>query len=301
MNSAKPMNHSSRIKFSRLFNFVVSVVVFVFDVLRDLLLKISVGKSPGTCVVLYYHSIPTEQRALFASQLDSINRMGKVVDVTQEIMIEPGVRHIGITFDDAFENFVSEALPELQKRRVPATLFVITGALGKSFGPSNAPERVMTVSQLRGLPPDLISIGSHTVTHPYLPELDDLAARRELTESKSELELILGRETSAFSFPFGGFTDHLVELANEAGYRSIFTTLPRFAFSNGSPASTIGRVRVDATDWPLESRLKFAGAYRWLPLAMYLKGRFKKLWKSRVKNSDTARVRSQIQIDQPSQ
>src|SRR5260370_35075615 len=120
MNGAKTIPHSSSVNLSRLFKFVVSALVFVFDALGDLLLKISVGKTRGTCVVLYYHSVPTEKRSLFASQLDTIIRMARVVDATQEITVEPGGRRIGITFDDALENFISEWLPELQRGRVPA-------------------------------------------------------------------------------------------------------------------------------------------------------------------------------------
>jgi peptidoglycan/xylan/chitin deacetylase (PgdA/CDA1 family) len=295
MNGVKLIQHRPSVKLSRLLKFVVSFLVHGVDALHRLVLKISGGQSRGTCVVLYYHSVPPEQRALFAKQLDTILQIGQVIDITREVLLEPSERRIGITFDDAFENFVSEALPELQKRRVPATLFVITNALGKAFGPSKAPERVMTARQLLGLPSDLISVGSHTVTHPYLPELDELAARQELTESKSTLEQLLGREITSFSFPFGGFTDRLIQLASEAGYRTIFTTLPGFAFRHDPRGSAIGRVRVDPTDWPLEYRLKLAGAYRWLPLAISLKGRLKELWESPVKDSDTPRTRSQIQ------
>jgi len=295
LSGAQPIQHRPGVEVSRLLKLVVSSLLHGFDALYGLLLKISGGQPRGTCVVLYYHSVPPEQRSLFAKQLDAILETAPVIDITREVLLEPGQRRIGITFDDAFENFVSEALPELEKRRIPATVFVITNALGKAFGPSKAPERVMTARQLLDLPSDLISVGSHTATHPYLPELDDLAARQELSESKSALEQLLGREITSFSFPFGGFTDRLIELASEAGYRTLFTTLPGFLFRPDHRHPALGRVRVDPTDWPAEYRLKLAGAYRWLPLAISLKARLKKLWKPRMKNSDTPRTRSQIQ------
>jgi hypothetical protein len=59
-------------------------------------------------------------------------------------------------------------------------------------------------------------------------------------------------------------------LCREAGYERIFTTLPVFAFAEPGEF-VVGRVRVDPTDWPLEFRLKLAGAYRWLPAAFAFK------------------------------
>src|ERR1700693_6123061 len=81
---------------------------------------------------------------------------------------------------------------------------------------------------------------------------------------------MLDRPIELFSFPFGGFTQTLVDICREAGYRRVFTTLPTLA-STSPQNFAVGRVRADTTDWPLETRLKIAGAYRWLPLAFRLK------------------------------
>ena len=171
---------------------------------------------------------------------------------------------------DGFENLVQQALPELKKRNIPATVFVISDALGKAFGPAGRTEKVMSLEQLRSLPAELISIGSHTVTHPMLPLLSEGEARTELMQSRRTLEGFLSRPVLTFSFPFGGFSPRLIELCREAGYDRIFTTLPAFAFTDPGQF-VVGRVRVDPTDWPLEFRLKLAGAYRWLPAAFALK------------------------------
>ena len=84
-------------------------------------------------MVLYYHSIRPGERGRFAQQLDVILRHSQPVDVTGAIDFRPGVHYAGVTFDDAFENFIDQALPELRKRNVPSTMFVISGALGKGF------------------------------------------------------------------------------------------------------------------------------------------------------------------------
>jgi peptidoglycan/xylan/chitin deacetylase (PgdA/CDA1 family) len=225
-------------------------------------------------MVLYYHSVPPSQRELFAKQLDVVRRHARTIDVTSPVNLQAGGIYAGITFDDAFENYVQQALPELSKRNMPSTMFVISGALGKAFGPAGHSEKVMSAEQLCALPGKLVSIGSHTVSHPFLPELGAAAARQELVESKAALEKLLGREVPTFSFPFGGFSAELVEWCREAGYRRIFTTLPAFAFEDANEF-VVGRIRVDPSDWPIEFRLKLAGAYNWLPRAFALKRRLR--------------------------
>ncbi|MGA2422327.1 MAG: polysaccharide deacetylase family protein [Candidatus Acidiferrum sp.] len=256
---------------TRILKCVISLAVFC-AMFAGRIARALFGRAvPGRCMVLYYHSVPGDQRARFARQLDVILRHAQTIDVTRPIALRPGGRYAGITFDDAFENFIDEALPELRKRNMPSTMFVISGGLGKGFGPAGHAEKVMSAEQLRSLPEELVSIGSHTVSHPFLPELSAELARGELLESKGALESLLKREVSTFSFPFGGFSAGLVQLCREAGYQRIFTTLPSFAFLRDSNEFVVGRIRVDPTDWPIEFRLKLAGAYNWLPLAFALK------------------------------
>jgi peptidoglycan/xylan/chitin deacetylase (PgdA/CDA1 family) len=92
----------------------------------------------------------------------------------------------------------------------------------------------------------------------------------ELRESKAQLERLLQRRVTLFSFPFGAFSEESVELCREAGYERVFTTLPEGVFETQAQFAC-GRVRVDPTDWLLEFYLKVVGAYRWLPWAIATK------------------------------
>jgi peptidoglycan/xylan/chitin deacetylase (PgdA/CDA1 family) len=257
---------------SRIVKLGVSLGVFLGTSVGDLVLRLFGEKSPGRCVILYYHSIPPEQRNQFIHQLETIQRWAQPVDVGEKLVLKPGGRYVGVTFDDAFENYSTVALPELLKRKIPSTVFVITNAIGKTFGPIGRPELVMTEAQVRALPAEFVRIGSHSQTHPYLPTLPQEEARAEIAVSRLQLEEKFGRGGALFSFPFGGFNEELVRACREAGYKRVFSTLPYFALENPDEF-IVGRVRVDPTDWPLEFRLKLLGAYRWLPLAFSLKRR----------------------------
>lgn len=76
---------------------------------------------------------------------------------------------------------------------------------------------------LTGLDPALISVGSHTLTHPILPTLDDATLAHELDASRALLERRLGRPAELFCYP-NGSTDERVRAAAARAYRAAVTT-----------------------------------------------------------------------------
>jgi peptidoglycan/xylan/chitin deacetylase (PgdA/CDA1 family) len=270
------MEHTTEPTWKRAVKCTISLLVFAGDMIRKTLERAIGIRRGGKCVVLYYHSVPPAERELFAAQLDLISLHVRVIR-TADIAgcaggSETRLDCAAITFDDGFENFLTQALPELEKRGLPATVFVIGEGMSREFGSDRVRERLLSLDQVRILPTELVSIGSHTSTHPMLTFLGENESRREIEESRMKLQEMLGRQVNEFSFPFGDFNERMVEFCREAGYDRVYTTLPGFA-PEGPNDFVVGRVRVDPTDWPLEFRLKLAGAYRWLPMAFKLKRR----------------------------
>jgi peptidoglycan/xylan/chitin deacetylase (PgdA/CDA1 family) len=240
-----------------------------------------VGRPAGaTWTILYYHAIRNEERQAFAAQMDAVTRVATAVPLQATLAATHGKRYCSITFDDGFENTIRNAVPELVKRNLPGVIFVTTGAMGNSadWWPESSPEhkeRIAGAEQIQSLP-DLITIGSHTLTHPKLPLLSEAEARREICDSRAQLEKLLQRRVAFFSFPYGEFSPQLVGLCREAGYERVYTSLPGNALS-APQAFAVGRVSAEPTDWPLEFRLKVLGAYGWLPLAISIKRALKRL------------------------
>jgi peptidoglycan/xylan/chitin deacetylase (PgdA/CDA1 family) len=270
------MEHSSQPGWKRALKCGISLFVFATDETWKRLARAFGQGVKGKCVVLYYHSVPASERKLFAEQLDVVLRCTHVVRTDQNFDSKDDLNadkdYAAITFDDGFENFLTQALPELEMRKLPSTVFVIADGLSREFGSDVHAEKLLSLEQVRNLPTSLVSIGSHTLTHPLLPQVEEGKARREIQDSRTKLEGMLSRKVTEFSFPFGGFSGKLVELCRETGYDRVYTTLPAFAFERHSDF-VIGRVRVDPTDWPMEFRLKLAGAYRWLPMVFDFKRR----------------------------
>jgi peptidoglycan/xylan/chitin deacetylase (PgdA/CDA1 family) len=245
-------------------------------------LRRSLGRElPGTCVILYYHAVAAEERRRFARQMDTALRHAQPVRADFQLPLPPGSRCVSITFDDGLLSFVDHALPELRARRIPATLFVVAGRLGQRpdwAGSADEPygeERLLSSAQVREIADDVL-IGSHSVSHPRLTELNANEARRELAESRAALEEMLGREIATFSFPYGAFGPHLIDGCREAGYRRVFTTLPLVSPSDAE-GFVMGRVSAEPSDWPLEFYVKLLGGYQWLPWAFGAKRRLRGL------------------------
>lgn len=268
---------------ARLVKFGVSGVVAAFDRCLSAILPI-IGTTPRSrCVILYYHEVTAQSRDDFAQQLDDIVAFAQPIRLDQPPPSERGRRYVAVTFDDGFRSVVDNALPELEKRSIPSTHFVVAGALGRSpnwvtYGTdhSTAEQEVMSAEQLTQLS-SLVTIGSHTLTHPLLPGMNETDARRELGESRRILESLAGRRVDLFSFPYGGFTAELVGWCAEAGYARVFTTQPVYAFADDREFVT-GRVPVSPHDSRLEFRLKLLGAYRWLPRGVAVKRQVRRYW-----------------------
>lgn len=246
----------------------LSLLVRGWDLCRNSCCLVLGRPQPETCVVLYYHSVRAEERNAFARQMNQVLRSSAPLPAGSRQGFAPGRHHCVITFDDGFVSVIENALPELEQRKIPFTMFIPTGSIGaspswiKDTGHRACQERVLSSNQLSLLKDcDLLTIGSHSVSHPDFLQLEPTAARTELENSKKTLEGILGRDVVLFSFPYGKYSESLFQQAEQAGYQRVFTSDPCLAKLG---AFVMGRTAVDPEDLPIEFHLKLLGAYRWL-------------------------------------
>ena len=72
---------------------------------------------------------------------------------------------------------------------------------------------------------ELITIGSHTVTHPILKQCPKNTQEYELGHSKSLLSKWLEKEVEYLAYPNGDFENETISLAKGCGYKLGFTTI----------------------------------------------------------------------------
>lgn len=130
-------------------------------------------------------------------------------------------RSVLLTFDDNYQGFYDNAYPILKQRRFPSVMFVHTKFVGNQ---ENTPK--MSWDELKSLVKEgLVAIGSHTVSHPEdISMLPSEEQKRELVDSKKELEAKLGIEVRYLAYPDGKNSFFTQMEAKEAGYKLAFST-----------------------------------------------------------------------------
>jgi peptidoglycan/xylan/chitin deacetylase (PgdA/CDA1 family) len=128
---------------------------------------------------------------------------------------------IVLTFDDNYQGFYDLAYPLLKERGYPAAMFVHTGFVGNTT--QGRPK--MSWETLRELSQDpLITIGSHTITHPEdITKIDPIKQQEEISQSKKELETQLGKTMDYFAYPNGANNEDTQALVRAAGHKMAFS------------------------------------------------------------------------------
>lgn len=96
-----------------------------------------------------------------------------------------------------------------------------------------------------------MEIGSHTIHHPILSEVDENTQRYEITESKKQLEQLFEQEVIALAYPTGRkhcYNALSVQLAQEAGYQLAFSNEPGINRKADFPRFEIHRFSVSHHD-----------------------------------------------------
>lgn len=125
----------------------------------------------------------------------------------------------------ATPNAVVEWMKSLPTERCLASLERIRTATA-SFSPTQAQHDcfdLMTWEELSAIDPDVVTIGSHTLSHPILTGLVPEALEREVRDSRLWLERQLGRPVEHFCYP-NGSNNPAVRHAVAATYASAVTT-----------------------------------------------------------------------------
>jgi peptidoglycan/xylan/chitin deacetylase (PgdA/CDA1 family) len=124
-----------------------------------------------------------------------------------------------LTFDDAYADLETEALPVMERYGFTGVIFAITGQLGLPTPWDGMP--VMSRDQLLRCAGLGIEIGAHTRTHPDLSDLEAGKLDSEIAGSRQDLEQA-GLRPISFAYPFGRYNEAARRSAGSA-FRMAFT------------------------------------------------------------------------------
>lgn len=139
-----------------------------------------------------------------------------------------------LTFDDGFYGVYEHAFPLLAAMGWPATVFLVSGLLGRqdawtaTENPGGKTYPLLGGREIDEMSRRQFSFHSHTRSHPDLRKLSPRALREELAGSRQDLENLLGRPVPYLAYPYGWFDEAVIAAARESGYRAAFCTQPGF-------------------------------------------------------------------------
>jgi peptidoglycan/xylan/chitin deacetylase (PgdA/CDA1 family) len=194
----------------------------------------------GDGLVLCYHAVSPSWRCSLAvapeqleRQLSLLVRRGWVGTTFSRAALDPpATRTFAVTFDDAYLSVLEHALPILSSLEIPGTVFAPTQFMSERQPlrwpgidqwhdtPDAGELTSMDWDDLRSLATRGWEIGSHTVSHPHLTELDDDALSAELERSREECSARVGRPCESIAYPYGDADARVAERARELGYRA---------------------------------------------------------------------------------
>jgi peptidoglycan/xylan/chitin deacetylase (PgdA/CDA1 family) len=164
---------------------------------------------------------------------------------------------IGVTFDDAYDDFLYAAVPVLKRFDFSATVFAVTGMMGGSnswkhhYNPRPR-KRLLTAEELREALNQGMEVGAHSMSHAELLDLSKKQLQREVYESGRLLAEALGSKVEGFCYPYGWMDDSTVKAVRDAGYTyacGVHTPTDRDVYN-------LPRIPMSDTDGPLRFAVK---------------------------------------------
>ena len=169
---------------------------------------------------------------------------------------------VGVTFDDGFRDTFRQALPVLTRYNIPVTMFLLADRIGAHnhwMTPRGFPEReLMSESEMLEMQAAGVCIGSHTCSHPRLPQLDEANCMAEIKVSREKLQALTGSAVNHFAYPFGLYDDKALTAVAAAGYLTACSTRSGFN-GEGIEPYLLRRTEIYGKDtlWQFKQKLKF--------------------------------------------
>lgn len=163
-----------------------------------------------------------------------------------------------ISIDDGWREVYTMAFPILKEHGFPFTLFLYTKYL-------NVGGRSLSIDQVKEMMAAGAEVGSHSVSHLDMTNRHRMSDEgyedfltRELKESRDVLREKLGTVTDTFSYPFGTYSQKIIDLAKSLGYE-LMLTVDGKKNSWDTPNPEIGRYIIHGND---DRNYQFALTFR---------------------------------------
>tara|TARA_R110002073_G_scaffold293075_1_gene458537 strand:+ start:94888 stop:95742 length:855 start_codon:yes stop_codon:yes gene_type:complete len=230
---------------------------------------------PGVRILMFHRvdSLPhfdqlTVSPGRFSQQMDILARSYRVISLTQALteLANGKVKRntVVITFDDGYLDNLTHALPMMEERGLPASVFVTTEfASGAQQHPRYGSSARLhmnwgEVKEWLRFPGN--EVGAHSRSHPYLQRVSDEQCREEIAGCMGDMAAAGVAHNGIFCYPSGDVTEREAHRVRASGYVAAVTVAPGVNFPTTN-RFWLHRTEVTDRDTPLLFRLKLAGCF----------------------------------------
>lgn len=211
----------------------------------------------GSCrsipILMYHHVLPAGEaktmgvaslnvdNGVFRQQMDFLVGKGYQTLSLSEMMsmLSSGSlpnKAVVLTFDDAYRDFYTNVFPILKEKNLKATVFVISQYIGG--------DKYMLWPQVsEAASSGLVTIGNHTLNHPWLSKLDNAGAINQIVSANNILQQNSGQPVNVFAYPYGNSNDYVKEILKENNFSAAVTTVSGTTQCAGLPYG-LQRIRI---------------------------------------------------------
>jgi peptidoglycan/xylan/chitin deacetylase (PgdA/CDA1 family) len=226
----------------------------------------------------------------FVAQLKYLCRYRHVISLREYLKAAEGNFNIPnysvvLTFDDGYRNFLTAAAPILAEQRLPCSLFLVIEQIRQDNTvrsmkwSATDDEEYLSWAEVEHLGRGgSIDFGSHGCTHRKLSTLSKCELSHELVQSKFQLSEQTELALPVIAFPYGDYSQAVIEGARQAGYRCALTTDEG---SNTLTDRVLRRILIGDDDDMCTFAVRISGLIWWLrPVYKFVQKVLNKVTKS---------------------
>lgn len=198
---------------SKIKNFVKTLLFFIG----------SLTSKKGGRLTVYYHDVHSSPEMQYTDMSTPISDIAHHISIIKSMGFDivrefsGNDQEIRIAFDDGFRG-IYDNKEYFIKNNIPITIFVATSLIGQNG--------YLTECELQDLENTGFNIQSHGVRHTDMSLMSDDILKDDLYQSKIILETLLGKNVEEICFPIGYFSDKVLQMAEDCGYNSLFSSMP---------------------------------------------------------------------------
>jgi len=198
--------------------------------------------------ILMYHSVDynpvffTVKPEEFQKQMDYLKNkkynvisFGQLLKYLQNKNIPS--KTVILTFDDGYEDNYFNVFPILKRYNFPAAIFLTVGFVGKEI-PNSAgiPLKALNWDQIREMHSSgLIDFEPHSINHYKLTKIPIEEMKKEILNSKNEIERELLKTCQLFCYPKGKYNQGIINFLRKFGFLGAVTLEPGLVRLNDNP------------------------------------------------------------------